>query len=365
MASRLARPLLSTTTIIRSPLIRPEDATRRIADRFLTPAAQASDAVAHRLELVVAARLRECALEVPPQFEAAERRAAVTSLLAPAVLDRIRQACDGRIMVMKGPEVAAHYPLPTLRAYDDLDILVEDAKGVQDSLLASGFRPVGSPERYRGIHHLRPLALPGVPLRVEVHARPKWIEGVRPPAVEDLLEAAVPSASSVEGIEAPAPPHHALLLAAHSWAHEPLRRLRDVLDIWCVAYACDPDEIAASASRFDVERLWSTTRRVTAAVVAERPLPLPFRLWARNLQVGRERTVLEGHLEDWLSGFAALPPRRAVHALRAPLRRVFLPDREPARQKVRRSVAAVRDARRRRSEHDAAVERLLPPRFGG
>ena len=83
---------------------------------------------------------------------------------------------------MKGPEVALRYPGPALRGFRDLDLLVPDAPAVQRELLAAGFEPVGLPEKYAAIHHLRPLAYPGLPLLVEVHDRPKWPEHLRTPA---------------------------------------------------------------------------------------------------------------------------------------------------------------------------------------
>ena len=84
-------------------------------------------------------------------------------------------------MLFKGPETAAHYPHPALRRFWDLDLLVPDAGATQRSLLKAGFREVGDPALYADIHHLRPLTLPGLPLAVEVHDRPKWADGLRPP----------------------------------------------------------------------------------------------------------------------------------------------------------------------------------------
>src|SRR5207244_8055293 len=38
----------------------------------------------------------------------------------------------------------------------------------------------------------------------------------------------------------------------------------------------------------------------------------PLRIWARHLAEIRDRTVLESHLERWLSSFSAVPPHIAL-----------------------------------------------------
>lgn len=334
-----------------------------VVDRVLAPGRSVVDIVAHRLELPAVVRMRDCGIEVPEEFEAVEAEAAMKALLAPAVLDRVRQATDAQILLMKGPEVASYYPRPTLRGYTDLDLLVRDAATVQQALLDDGFEPVGDPRLYEGIHHLRPVALPGVPLYVEVHSRPKWFEKTGQPDVARLLAVAVPSAVPVPGLDALPPEYHALLLAAHSWAHEPFRRLRDILDVACVSAVCDAADLERLARELTMSRLWASTRRVVGAVLDDAPLPMPLRLWARNLVTASERTVLEGHLADWLSGFEVTPWTRAIVALHKPLRRELLPHAEPAPQKLLRSLHALRNARRRRSEHEAQVAHLIRHRL--
>lgn len=322
-----------------------------------------ADLRAHRLELVAAAELRKRGQQLSKGLTAAERAAAVTSLVMPAVLCEIRRAVEGRILLVKGPEVAAHYPSPMLRSYGDLDILVEDAPAAHSSLLHAGFVEVGNPKVYRDIHHLRPIVLSGVGLPVEVHSRPKWIETGRPPTLQRLFVEAVPSATSIDGIEAPSPAHHALLLAVHSWAHEPLRRLRDLLDIAFLRDVARPREIDSLSEELGVRKLWASTEAAIEAITDGSRLPMPVRLWARNIELARERTVFEDHLSRWLSGFAADPPRKAIRGLSDPLKRTFMPDHERPGQKFHRSVRAMRNARTRRSEHQEDVQSLMPPPF--
>jgi len=336
-------------------------AFRHLADCLVD--ASTADVEAHRLELVAASERRRRGLEVPAALRTAERLAAVTALAAPEVLRTVRESYDGRIMLLKGPEIAAHYPDATLRGYSDIDVLVEDAQEAHGALLAAGFREVGNPKMFENIHHLRPVALPALGVPVEIHFRPKWVDGHQPPAVEQLFATSVPSATGIEGIEAPGHAYHVLLLAAHSWAHEPLRRIRDLVDIACLEPACRPGEVDGLAGELGVARLWSSTRAAVATMTSGSQLPLPIRLWARNVALCRERTVLESHLTQWLSGFASEPPLTAIRGLPEALHRTFSVDAERPGQKLRRSYRALRNARVRRSEHEAAVEDLMPPPF--
>ncbi len=209
----------------------------------------------------------------------------------PRLLERVRAAYDGPIIVHKGPEVAVHYPDPILRNYGDIDLIVPDPEAVQRALIAAGFEEIGDPELYLDIHHLRPLRWPELPLHVEIHARPKWIDSLAAPSIEELFAVAVPS-RTINGVEAFLPEHHALFLAVHSWAHEPFRRLRDVIDIAAVRNEADSAEIEKLARAWGVGRLWEATERAIDAVLPLGRRPLPLRIWARNLTLVRERTVL-------------------------------------------------------------------------
>ena len=50
------------------------------------------------------------------------------------VLNRIRAAVDGRLVLMKGVEVAASYAIPACRPYRDLDILTPDPQAAHAAL---------------------------------------------------------------------------------------------------------------------------------------------------------------------------------------------------------------------------------------
>ena len=118
---------------------------------------------------------------------------------------------------------------------------------------------------------------------------------------------------------------HALLLAVHSWTHQPLRRVLDLVDVLLVSRDADPQETSALAARWHLARLWHTVQAAALALLADGPTPLPCLIWARNLSEVRERTVLETHLERWLSPLGAWPTRQALAASGAALRNDLQP----------------------------------------
>lgn len=316
----------------------------RAVDRLIDRASSEDDLRSHRLEVLAARRFRAVGRAVPSDFVAHERAAALSLLTAPLLLARVRAACDLPMIVIKGPEVASRYPDPSLRGFSDVDLLVRDATEAQQALIRAGFEEIGDPELYVGIHHLRPLHWPGLPLFVEVHSEPKWLDGRPSPTMDELLEAAEPGVIA-DGFLALPPAHHAVLLAAHSWAHDPLRCLRDLVDTVAVAEAAETADVDAVARAWGVERLWSVTRQAGEAVFRNGRRPIPLRVWARNLPGVHERTVLENHLRRWLSDFSVLPPLAALRRTPA----TFLAELQPASGETRtaklvRSARALRNA---------------------
>lgn len=328
-------------------------AVGRLVDRAPT----VSDLISHKLELFAIQRWRAMGRVIPPELLERERAAAVNSLVAPLVFERVRAAYGGGIIPMKGPVVAARYPDPALRAFRDLDLLVENPSEAHAHLVAAGFEEIDDPSVFHNadLHHLRPLWWPGLPLGVELHSRPNWPLALAPPPPrEELFAVAEPLD---DGVRMLPPSYHALLLAAHSWRHEPLRLLRDMLDVVVMADAAGRANVAALAREWGVERLWGST--ISAADAAFRDdRTWAMRLWAQNLGTARERTVLENHLTRWLSDFWIMPPRAAL----AGLPRTFAQELRPVgsetwRAKLSRGARAVRNASRRRSEHDERTQR--------
>jgi hypothetical protein len=326
-------------------------------ERLIEQAPRLTDLVRHKLGPLAARSLRARSVAVPRELEFEERRAWLTATAAPLVLEQVRRAYGGRLLVIKGPELASHYPAPDARGFSDLDLLADDAEAAHAALQRAGFRPIGDPELYLDIHHLRPLVWQELPLPVEIHSRPKWIERVSAPSFAALAGRSVSGVGEPFGIGSVDPGAHALLAAAHSWAHEPLRCLRDLVDVAVLAAASDRDGVEALARAWGVARLWSTTSRMVEAVFFGAAPPLAGRLWAQNVLRGRERTVIESHVERWLSSFSALPRATALRTLPHTFAAEFGPDRgEPWSSKQRRAVRALRNASRRRSEHDEELD---------
>jgi hypothetical protein len=324
--------------------------------RLTERAPRESDLRFHGVELLAAQRNRKLGRTPALHIIAAERAAAATSLIVPLVLRRVLAAVDGPVVLMKGLEIAERYQDPLTRPYRDIDLLVEDAQAAWNAMVEAGFEPTGDPELYIGIHHLRPLVLPNLPLVVEVHHQPKWLEGVAPPTAE-LLRTAVPSATGIPGLLTLEPARHAVVLAVHAWAHVPLSRLGRLIDVAAMLQGVDRGETAAIARAWGVERLWRVTQATIDSLVGQRPRPLAGRIWARHLWSVRERTVLERHLERWLAPFSMQRPARAARITGRHLSHQFtLAEGETRLQMIRRSARAIADAFKRLSEHDSATE---------
>jgi hypothetical protein len=283
-------------------------------DGLVDRAPRLSDLRAHGLHLLAARRRRALGQPIPDELATERRVNAVQALAVPPLLERVRGACEGPLVVMKGPEVASHYAEPSTRPFRDLDLLAPDAAAVQRALLDAGFRPAGEPELYVDIHHLRPLYWPGLPLVIEVHQRPKWPAGLPVPPTAALVEAAVPSATGVDGVLGLAPAQHVLAVAAHSWAHVPLSTLLHLVDVAALLEHADGREVALLARRWGMERMWRATLTGRDWALYGRRPRSPMRYWAGNVAAVRERTVIESHLARCTAAFWALPPRQAAAA---------------------------------------------------
>jgi Uncharacterised nucleotidyltransferase len=322
-------------------------------DALVDRAPGQADLRAHGLQLVAAARLRALGRPVPEEFIVEERRAAIAALAVPALLRRARAAYGGQLMVMKGPEIALRYPDPALRPYTDVDLLADDAVAAQRALLAAGFQAIGSPDEDDIGHHLRPLAWPGLPIAIELHRTPHWVEGLPLPPLRELFGAAEPTGLGVAGILAPAPHHHAVLLAAHAWAHEPLRRLIELVDVAAVTHGTDRTAPRTLARGWGCERVWHSTEVVVDALLYGAGRPLALRTWARHLHDVRERTVFESRVQRIAGPAWGLPlagvPWAVLDACTGHFRRH---NGERWRTKLVRTGEVVRNVGRPRSEHD-------------
>jgi putative nucleotidyltransferase-like protein len=309
----------------------------------------------HGLGPLAARRLRLRGEPVPEQLAREERAARTAALVVPALLARIRAAYDGPLLLMKGPELTSRYP-DAARRLADLDLLAGDADQAQQALLDAGFalKPVPVGPNYDLHHHLQPLEWPGIALPIEVHRRVPWPRGLEGPRNEELFEAAVPTAIGVEGILAPEPPQHAVLLASHTWREVPLQKLRALVDVLAFTDDDEREELAEIARRWKFERGWSATLAAADWLLRGGEEPGFVRYWARNLRQLREPTVFEMHLLAWLSPFTLAEPRTALRlSAMAALRDLRpRPRGEGWGPKVRRTANAVLHPLSARSEHD-------------
>ena len=307
----------------------------------------------HRLEPLAARRLRALGEEPPEELVETERLGTAFALAAGVHLARARAAVDGPLLVVKGPELAALYPDPTLRISRDLDLVVPDPEAAQRALVAAGFVESGDPDFYaRAPHccHLRgrgsrsswrcTAARTGRCAPTRRRPRSCWRARCRRPPGW--------TASS-----RPRPSKHVLILAAHAWTHGPLARARDLLDVALMTRAADPAEVDRLARTWAIEKLWRTTSAVAEALFLGSPPPRPLRGWAKNLAEVRERTVLEQHVARWRCWFDAYPAGPALRASLDEVQEDLSPQPgETWGAKLRRSRRAVRNAFAHKSAHD-------------
>jgi hypothetical protein len=307
---------------------------------------------------LAARRLRLAGDDVPEDLAREERAGRTATLVAPALLKRAREAYEGPLLLVKGPELVARYP-DGARRFGDLDLVAGDAEEAQATLLAAGFRlqdrdwpPEGYDDVRRPHYHLHPLEMPGLGLRIEIHKHAKWPEGLRPPANEELFEAAVPSAVGVDGLLTPHPDHHAVLLVSHAWGEVPMRRLRQLVDVLAFVGDSDRPELRRLAARWGIERGWASTLAIGDWLLRGHPEPRVVRVWARYLRELREPNVLEMHIQEWLSPFWLTTPRPAARRSFQAVRRDFRPKPNQSwKAKVRQTIRALTHPRRTRTEH--------------
>jgi hypothetical protein len=279
----------------------------------------------------------------------------MTALAAVAVLRRVRGAYAGRLMLMKGPEVAASYPDPRTRPYSDIDLLADDPDDAQRALLAAGYVQHDERDHSRA-QHLDPLTDPELGLIVEIHRRPNCPPRLDAPTTDELLSLGVSSATGVDGLLAPAPAAHALLLAAHAWAHHPLGRVGDLIDVAAILPPGERRAATLLARQWGWERMWRTTLAAADALLSEAPEPVALRSWARHLPALGEVSVLDNHVIRIVAPAYALPLGQVPLALAGVLRRAVEPNPgERWTAKLGRTAMALRHAFTAKSQHDRRV----------
>jgi hypothetical protein len=170
-----------------------------------------------------------------------------------------------------------------------------------------------------------------------------------------VLALAQPSAVGPAGVLAPVPAAHAVLLAAHAWSHQPLRRLLDLIDV-AVMIEDDQRVLAEQiAWRWNLHRIWRATVEAVDRLLYGNGNGLLLRLCGRHLISVRERTVFETHLAHWI-GPAYGVPDSGARAL-ATATRTFTRAAQPRPGEswpdaMHRTASAVGDAFHTQSHHD-------------
>jgi hypothetical protein len=309
--------------------------------------------LAHKLGPLAANRLLRLGRPVPQALRAEGRAAALANAVAVPLIERIREASDGPLLLFKGPEVARMYP-GKARRFVDIDLLVPDASSTHAALKAHGFVDASDdPEDvYVGHAHLRELKWPTSWLKVEVHSRAQWPEGVAGPPLRELIEAAVPSRLGIGGVSTLSPLHQTLVLASHAWVHEPLDTLRDLVDIAAAAAGVDDQELDRTAQAWGIRRVWRTTQRAIDGLFYGGKQTVPLRAWAQDVVAVRERTVFENHMRRWLNAYWELPPHAALaRTVETLLEEVRPAPGERRREKLLRVAQAVRNPKARADAH--------------
>jgi hypothetical protein len=321
-----------------------------------------SDLRHHKLQLIAASRMRKRGEPVPRALIGEERSIAIINMASHAMLRRVRAAYDGPLVLMKGAEVAARWPESRLRPTIDVDLLAENADAAQAALLAAGFLEVTDPELYREdiSHHRCPLVVPGLPLRVEIHSEPHWCAQT-PPEPAEIVAAATAGRTGIDGILAPRPDHHALLLAGHAWVHSPLGRISHLVDVAVMLAETTPEAVARLADDWGLSRVWSATERAIDELLLSESLPRRAPIWKRHLLSARERTVFEAHVARIVAPVKVEPARRVPLAVAGSLANTVFPSSgETWRAKLRRVAHAIRHASWARSRHEDALEASPP-----
>jgi Uncharacterised nucleotidyltransferase len=237
-----------------------------------------SDRRASELAAAMTERIRSWPLEraaghgfelmVDDEHAAARRRAqARTVLLAEHVLAGTAELTGGRVVVMKGVEVAQLYPAIVHRPFRDVDLLVDDARTLWDRYVERGYR--SRPSRRADIdhHHLPALVAPVGRIGLEIHLRPNtpgWAE-IDPAWV---IETAEPSRTGIGGVWRPRDDVHAVLLALHAWKGG-FTRQRDLYDAVLLAAASEIP-VERTAGQLGLGRCWAWTLRFAEALILDR-----------------------------------------------------------------------------------------------
>ena len=210
-----------------------------------------------------------------------------------AAIAGIWSAAGVEFLVMKGPALARQaYPVPEVRAYDDLDLWVatRDFEAAVGALEKAGYRrmqPLGpraaACARRAGIE--AGLVHPGRGRLVEVAHGWRALAPTRRAAEEIIARAVVVEIADAK-IRAPMPGHALIYVCLHGAHHrwDRLAWVADVAGLWLRLGPEEREEACATACRWRVETMLGLGLRL-AAEHAEIQLEGPAAEWARGERV--------------------------------------------------------------------------------
>jgi hypothetical protein len=208
------------------------------------------------MEPSTAARLGMSGLIPGHDAERICRSNARTVLLAEHLIAEYLADRDEPVVLMKGLEAAALYPMPSMRSFRDVDVLSWNPHRLWADLMSRGFAHRATRRSDIDHHHLPALKAPFGQIGVEVHERPNtpaW----GPLDVDVLMATAEPSRTGFEGVLRPRDDIHALVLALHAWKSG-FTRPRDIYDALLLAVRSDIP-VERTAAMFGLERCWRWT----------------------------------------------------------------------------------------------------------
>ncbi len=286
--------------------------------------------IRHGVGLLAGADWADCGISVPEELRHSRMTQAALGLESRGLVRSLRQDTDGPLVLLKGLDVAAHYPAVELRQSLDVDVLVDDAVATQRALLAAGWQTKATPgfheepERNESLHQLCPLLRPPFSLPLEVHRRPNAPTWLPPLPTTEIIEAARPSAIDVDGVLSPCVEHHALVVLAHSWATQPFARFSELIDFALLLESSDMPTVRAVARRWRMTRLLDLgLRTIDSLLHGRQPAPWVVRSFAGHLldlsEPSRRRSQVNRYAA---SAFVAPIPDAARAAIDGAGRRV-------------------------------------------
>ncbi len=213
----------------------------------------------HRLHPVLAWYVRRHGLSVPPDVASVLAGAVYESAARSAgALEQLR-ALGGEVafpmVLVKGPAVAAAYPEPWMRPYNDLDFLVPEEAVAQAE---KTMRRLGYRARVTGIRssHLPPFYPPGPGLRMEIHTSLSRREG-RDFLTFAQVEKFVVPFRDAPGLSTLSPAPHFLYLCEHDVGRHVLTNgLLSLFDVhfFTAGWRDEWDEVRELAGAWGLER---------------------------------------------------------------------------------------------------------------